>query len=104
MEITIGSNGKFDIEILDKKSFKEAVCNMELEKNPLTKSVIRQKIVRAIEKRGIEALDIMDIISHDLLFELITHKYPDDMCIIELIGRFVYIMETINKLDTKINP
>lgn len=88
MKININSEGEFEMEIPDKSSFKEAVCNMELEKDLLIKSVIRQKIIRGIEKRGIEALDIMDIISHDMLLELIIHKYRDDVCIIELIGRF----------------
>ena len=93
MEITIKSDGRFDIEIPDKSSFEEAVANMEMEKNPLVKSVIRQKIVRAIEKRGIEALDIMDSISNDFLLELVIHKYPNDVCIIELIGRYAKLAE-----------
>lgn len=93
MEITINPNGNFDIEIPDKKSFEEAIINMEKEKNSLVKSVIRQKIVRGIERRGIEALDILEIISNDMLLELISRKYPDDVCLIELIGRFADAVE-----------
>ncbi len=93
MEITINPNGKFDIEIPDKKSFEEAVCNMEKEKDPMIKSIIRQKIIKGVEKRGIEALDIMDVISNDFLLELVIHKYPADVCIIELIGRFAKLAE-----------
>jgi hypothetical protein len=93
MEITINPNGKFDIEIPDKKSFEEAIINMEIEKDPLIKSIIRQKIIRGIEKRGIETLDILEIISNDMLLELVINKYLDDVCIIELIDRFTKVAE-----------
>jgi len=79
------------MEIVSKEIFKEEIFTMNMEVSPLKKSVIRQKIIRAIENRGIEALDILDIVSDDMLLELLSRKYPDDVCLIELIGRYVKV-------------
>jgi hypothetical protein len=76
------------MEIPNKEIFEEEIFTMNMEVSPLKKAVIRQSIIRGIEKRGIEALDILEIISNDMLLELLSRKYPDDVCLIELIGRY----------------
>lgn len=93
IHIDAKTDWRISMEILDKEEFEEAIFSMNMEVDPLIKAVTRQKIIKEIEKRGIEALEIEKIVSNDMLLELIIRKYPDDVCLIELIDRYAIVVE-----------